>query len=151
MKLQLALTLNVCRLVFSPTEQRDMIQQIRVKIKDIMMKAKNPSDITTQYVRKHRLCCVFIMLIIPRLSCATEILWHYWLCFPPVETCTSYSQLLWISSFLNNLTKLFTGFPAFSFTFGPHQLSSAKCNYFWFSYYPVYTLKAVKACFYLYF
>ena len=37
----------VCR----PAEQRDTIQQIRVHIKDIMMKAKDPNIITTQYVR----------------------------------------------------------------------------------------------------
>ena len=37
--------------VFSASEKRDTILQIRVKIKDIMMKAKDINDISTQYVR----------------------------------------------------------------------------------------------------
>lgn len=38
-------------IVCSPEEERNTVQKIRVKIKDIMMKEKDIDNISTQYVR----------------------------------------------------------------------------------------------------
>jgi len=48
----------------SPAEKRNTIRQIRVTIKDIMMKAKDPDILTAQYVRKLNICIAIISSIV---------------------------------------------------------------------------------------